>query len=274
MSRRRKESKPRKARWQRIKVTSSARGKCKCRKGEIRLEIKLKADAACRNESHHFTTRLPGVLPAFKIWAASSQQLGWKRGAKHSSGFPRRVFLLPPSLPRARGAFLFNGNAASPDPSRKLLPNFPLLFLIRSHPRGTAGPSSAFHQCVPAPRSPLRVQGSAGQGGTARRGASRRSASRHGSRGREKSSPRAWEGRLLGDCREKVALPGGSVTGRGYARNRQGSVQPVGTAGRRAERSSGCAGQACKRGLRPQLRKGQGAAWLSLLWLGLRASRM
>lgn len=34
-----------------------------------------------------------------------------------------------------------------------------------------------------------------------------------------------WEGALLGDCREKPVLPGGSVTGRGDLGNRQGNVQ-------------------------------------------------
>lgn len=40
---------------------------------EIRLEIKLRAGALCRNASH-FSTRLSNVIPTHKIWAASLQQ--------------------------------------------------------------------------------------------------------------------------------------------------------------------------------------------------------
>lgn len=72
------------------------------------------------------------------------------------------------------------------------------------------------------------MQGRVARHGAAHPGAVHHGTAQLGSRGREKSSPRAWEeGGLLGDCREKVALPGGSVTGRGYARNRQGSAQPA-----------------------------------------------
>lgn len=107
-----------------------------------------------------------------------------------------------PIFAQSLRAFLFNGSDASPDLGCGLLPNLLLLFLIRSRPHSAAGPGSASHQPAPALRSP---------GVRANRGWGRAAC--------------VWEGALLGDCREKLVLPGGSVTGRGDLGCRQGNAR-------------------------------------------------
>ena len=168
----------------------------------------------CRNASHHFSTRLFDVVPARKIWAARLQQTAisstasWmgklETGNNKTGQWHSPCIFAVPILAQSLRAFLFNGNDASLDLGCKLLPTFLLFFHIRSHLRGAAGPSSVFHQLMPAPRSPQRAG---------------RLASLRGRTG----SPSVREGVLLGDCWEAALLPGGcggSLTGRGYLRNR------------------------------------------------------
>lgn len=122
---------------------------------------------------------------------------GWKRGIKQGGGFPPCIFAVP-ILAQSLRVFLFNGNDASLDLGCKLLPTLLLFFHIRSHLRGAAGPSSVFHQLMPAPRRLASLRGGTG-------------------------SPSVREAALLGDCWEAGVLPGGcggSLTGRGYPRNR------------------------------------------------------
>lgn len=167
----------------------------------------------CRNASHHFSTRLSNVVPTCKIWAACLQQTAilstasWmgKLETRNKTGqwFSPCIFAVP-ILAQSLGVFLFNGNDVSLDLGCKLLPTPLLLFHIRSHLRGATRPSSVFHQLMPAPRSPQH----AGRLASLRRGT---------------GSPSVQEGALLGDCWEAVVLPGGcggSLTGRGYLRNR------------------------------------------------------
>lgn len=162
----------------------------------------------CRNASHRFSTRLSDTVPTHEIWVACLQQTtisgtaSWMR--KLETGNKTRQWLSPcvfavPILVQSLRAFLFNGNDVSLDLGCKLLPAFLLLFHIRSHLCGSAGPSSVFHQLMLAPKSPQAVASL--QGGT--------------------GSPSVREGVLLGDCWQAVVLPGvcgGSLTGRGLSK--------------------------------------------------------
>lgn len=159
----------------------------------------------CRNASHCFSTRLSDTIPTYKIWVARLYQTtisgtaGWMRkletGNKYTEQWLSPCVFAVPILVQSLRAFLFNGNDVSLDLGCKLLPAFLLLFHIRSHLCGSAGPSSVFHQLMLAPRSPQPV------------------ASLWGGTG----SPSVREGVLLGDCWQAVVLPGvcgESLTGR------------------------------------------------------------
>lgn len=81
----------------------------------------------------------------------------WKWGRKQGTGLFPCTFTVP-IVGQSFTAFLFNGNDESLDLGCKFLPTLLLFFHIRSHLRGTVGPSSVFHQLMPAPRSLQHAQ--------------------------------------------------------------------------------------------------------------------